>query len=297
MSTPINLGKKLAFYYGYPSLVNSSANDVNLAAAVFKDYDMVVWGDGIQDPSHPDHSLSAQIIAHPDMVNTDVGGYIDSTLSLNDIQTKIDQWYDMGVKFYFLDRFGYDFITTNGREHQREIVWCCHEKGDGSLYVMANAWNPDDVFSDAVDPTNNPAGLPTRLGSNDWYLSESFHIINGSYDTNITAFKDKNDKMLNYRTTYGTKMAMTTTNDSSPFDQNKWDNAYYLSVIYELDASSWGEEFFSASSASLPFRTRKEVLGTEFTGPINEVSGVFSRPTNVGVQVDTNTHVATDILN
>lgn len=294
MSVDIVLPKKTAFYYGWLSALNGLGTVPDVVNEL-NQYDMVVLGSGLASPSHPDYSFTSSVLNDASLT-PEVFGYIDATLTLNDIQGQIDDWYALGVAGIFCDRFGYDFLTsTDAREHQREIIWCIHNKGNG-LKAFVNAWNVDDVFSDTVDPNHNPNGLPTRLGPNDWYLAESYHIINGSYDTNITAFKDKNDKMLNYRSTFGTKMAMTTTNDSSAFDQNKWDNAYYLSVIYQLDAASWGEEFFSSSSASLPFRTRKEIIGTKFTGPINEASGVFSRPTNIGVKVDTNTHLATELL-
>lgn len=283
--------KKLAFYYGYLSALNglSTASEV---VSELNNYDMVVLGNGLASSTHPDYSFTQSVLT--DMALTaEIFGYIDSTLSLNEIQEQIDDWYALDVEGIFMDKFGYDF--ANSREHQREIVWCIHEKGSG-LKAFVNAWNPDDAFSDAVEVTYNPNGLATRLGSNDWYLAESYHIINGAYDTNITAFKDKNNKMLNYKSTYSTKMAMTTTNDSSAFDQDKWDNAYYLAVAYGLDSASWGEEFFSASSASLPFRTRKEVLGTYFTGSLVENSGVFEIQTNIGIHVDTNSHNATELL-
>lgn len=38
---------KLAIYYGYPSLVNGSNGNLNVATEVFNDYDIVVFGDGL----------------------------------------------------------------------------------------------------------------------------------------------------------------------------------------------------------------------------------------------------------
>jgi len=301
--------KKLAIYYGFPSGVNGTFS-VAGAANVFKDYDLVVFGDGLQDPGHPDHQNTEDIIAHPDMSSTNVYGYIDSTLTLNDIQNKIDQWYDMGIAGIFLDQFGYDFGVA--REKQREIVWCVHEKGAG-LKAFVNAWNPDDAFSPAVDATYNPSGLDTRLGADDYYLAESFAIKLGQYDdddldTNgIKDFQDKSDKMINYRTTYGTKLAAITTNDDPvvdstiPFDQAKADYSYLLSVMNELDAWGWGEPTFSASgdaNSQLPLRTRASYDGTKFTGALikNAVNGVIERDTNVGIHIDTNAHTVSNLL-
>lgn len=301
MSTPINPPKKLAVYYGWPSAVNGAGGDVNAAAAVFKDYDQVIFGAGLEDSSHGDHVNTQSIINHVDMASTEVYGYVDATLTLNDAQTKIDNWYAMGVAGIFLDQFGYDFNVS--RVKQRELVWCIHEKGAG-LKAFVNAWNVDDAFSSAVVAVHNPDGLDTRLGSDDTYLAESFAILNGAYDDNdtdtndIKDFQDKATKMVNYRTTYGTSLAAVTTTDASPFDQAKADYSYLLAVMNEFDSWGWGEEFFSASSASLPFVTRASYDGSKFTGAIiiDTVNGIIERDTNVGISVDTVNHTVSNVL-
>lgn len=298
--------KKLAIYYGWPSAVNSSGGNPNLAAVVFKDYDLVVFGQGLENPSHGDHANTVAIINHPDMANTEVYGYIDATLAIDDIQDKIELWGEMGVSGIFLDQFGYDFNVS--REKQRAIVWSVHHLYSGAdrLKAFVNAWNPDDAFSPAVNAIHNPLGKSTRLNENDWYLAESFAIKNGAYDDedhNGNGIKDWQDKAFKltgpggYRDTYGTKIAAITTNDSSPYDQNKADYSYYASVANTFNAWGWGEEFFSASSASLPFRPRPPVLGTYFTGAITYVAGVLERQTNIGIHIDTNTHTTNTLLN
>jgi len=289
--------KKLAIYYSYPSLVNGASGNISTAVDVFSQYDLLVFGDGLQDPSHPDYSNTVAIVNHAGMTNTTIFGYIDSTLTLDAIQGKIDQWYVAGVKGIFLDKFGYDFGLT--RQKQREITWCVQNKGSG-LKVFVNAWNPDDVFSPTTN-ASNPSGLPTRLGSNDWYLAESFAVINGAYDDNdtdsngIKDFQDKAVKMKNYNTTYGTKMAAIATLGSATFTQNLADYSYFSAVLNGLDAWGFGEEFFSAVSAQLPFRTRATFYGTKFTAPITTAGGILEHQTNIGIHIDTNAHTV-DIL-
>lgn len=290
---------KLAIYYSYPSSVNGTYT-VDGAANVFKDYDLVVFGAGLEDSTHPDHQNTIDIINHPLMANTKVFGYIDSTLSLDVIQGKIDNWYNMGVAGFFMDRFGYDYNVT--REKQREIVWSIHEKGDNTKRAFVNAWNPDDVFSPNVDATNNPNGLATRLGANDYYLAESFTIINGQYDdadtdnNGIKDWQDKATKMINYRTTFGTKMTAVTTYDASAFDQNKMDYAYFAAVMNNFDSFAWGEQNYSASSAQLPFRTRKSFFGNNFVGSVVINGNVYFRYCNVGITVNTNTHTVDTLI-
>lgn len=292
------LPKKLAIYYSYPSSVNATFS-VAGAVNVFKDYDVLVLGDTLQEESHPDHANTVAIINDPLMANTKVFGYVNSVLSLNEIQNKIDQWYPMGVSGIFLDQFGYDYGLT--REKQREIIWCVHEKGDGTLSAFVNAWNSDDVFSPAVH-ANNPGGLATRVDNRDIYLAESFAVINGAYDdadtdaNNIKDWQDKAVKMVNYKTIYGTEMAAIATNGSGSFDQNKADYSYFATVLNDFDYWGYGEEFYSASSAQLPFRTRKIFYGNRFDSAVTITGNVYERRTNVGVHVDTNAHTVNTLL-
>jgi len=199
-----------------------------------------------------------------------------------------------------MDRFGYDFNVS--RQKQREIVWSIHEKGDNTLKAFVNAWNPDDVFSPNVDATHNPNGLVTRLGANDWYLAESFTVINGQYDdadvdnNGIKDWQDKAAKLVNYRTTYGTKIAATTTYDNTAFDQNKMDYAYFASVMNNFDAFSFGEENFASVSAQLPFRTRKNFFGNNFVGSVVINGNTYYRYTNIGITINTNAHTVDTLI-
>lgn len=282
--------KKLAIYYGWPSAVNGSGGVVADAAAVFGQYDMVVFGAGLEETSHGDHTNTVAIIAHASMANTEVYGYISSQSSNTVNWGKIDKWVAMGVDGVFCDEFGYDFSVD--RDRQNVLVEYIHYKGKKAF---VNAWNPDDVFSNAVNATKNPLGKAHMLGSNDVYLAESYQIINNGYQTS-SDWRTKSTKMIDYRTATGCAMAAVTTTDASAFDQAKWDYAYYSAVIDALDAVGWGEQYYSASSALLPFRTRKTIYGTYFRAALSENSGVFERATNVGVLVDTVNHAVNEIL-
>lgn len=297
--------QKLAIYYGWPSAVNGSGGNVETAVNTYKVYDLLVFGQGLENESHPDHANTVSIINHADMANTSVFGYVDALLDLDDIQEKIDLWASMGVKGIFVDQFGYDFGVS--RSKQRTIIWSIHHSNSGNtntkLRAFVNGWNADDVFSSNVDPVYNPTGKDTRLNSNDWYLAESFAVMNGNYDDNdldentVKDWQDKAIKLVNYRNQRGTKIAAISTTNSDPFDQAKADYSYYASVLNEFDAWGWGEEFFSASSASLPFRDRAPIIGTYFTGNISSTGGVLERQTNVGIHLNTNTHQVGTQLN
>ena len=172
---------RLAIYFGFPSAVNGAAGDVNAAAAVFDDYDVVLFGAWLHLPQHDpgdpnsnpffdngctqnahfDHDNTTAIIQLL-IPTTSVYGYLSlggentaricpstaptpTPLSDIEIQTAIDQWDAMGVTGIFLDEAGYDFGVTRAR--QNTAINYAHSKG---LSVFINAFNPDDIFSDEV---------------------------------------------------------------------------------------------------------------------------------------------------
>ena len=44
---PARAPQRLAIYYGYPSLVNEAAGDIEKAASAFGVFDVIVLGDGV----------------------------------------------------------------------------------------------------------------------------------------------------------------------------------------------------------------------------------------------------------
>jgi hypothetical protein len=289
--------KKLAIYYGFPSLVNGAAGDLNAATDVFNDYDLVVFGDGLQDSSHPDHANTTTIISNLQTAPnaTTVYGYIPigvttGNLPIAEIQSRVDDWTSMGVAGIFLDEAGYDFGVT--RQRQNDAVNYVHSKG---VSAFINAFNPDDVFSPAAEPTFNPTGDATQLGSNDIYLHESFQIILSQFQDPVF-WANKSDKAFNYKNQFGTQMATVTTVDPSQpgFDQGKFDYAWWSTLLYGFDAMGWGELFFSAASSSLPFRTRPNpgVIGSAFISPVVHAPPLHTRTTTAGqIEVNTDTHI------
>jgi hypothetical protein len=275
------LPEKLAVYYGWPIAVNGKWA-VSTAAAEFDSYDYVVFGAGLEDPSHPEYSSTVSIIA---ATSAGVFGYVDATLSTATIEGKIDQWDAIGVVGIFCDQFGFDFGLT--RSKQNDIVDYIHNAG---LSAFVNAWEPDDVFK-------KKTGVDTVMGAGDWYLAESHHVLNGDWQS-AADWEAKSDKMQSYKSQWGSSMAcVTTTTSAAGFDQTKWDNAYYSVVVYGFDAAGWGEPNFSASDALLPWRDRPYVNGTELVGDlVKQAGGVFERATNAGVSLDATNHVVGDLI-
>ncbi len=316
---------KLAIYYGFPSLVNGLSGDLTAASNVFSDYDLIVFGSGLEDPAHSDHSNTETIIrnlkAQPK--NTEVYGYVPIgvttanlsqeeinnrvdawaargivgallaetvNLPMTEIQSRVDDWAAMAVKGIFIDEAGYDFGVS--RQRQNDVINYVHSKGLGAFI---NAFNPDDVFSSAIDPDFNPTGKPTSLGPNDIYLNESFQIIQGEFQDS-TFWANKSDKAFAYKNQFRTQMATITTvseNDSA-FDRDKFDYAWWSTLLYGFDTIGWGELFFSASDSNLPFHFRPDPgeIGDAFTSQVNHTNApVHSRTTISGtIELNLVTH-------
>lgn len=288
--------KKIAHYYAWPSGINGSAGVVATAAGHFANYDVVVFGAGIDDPAHGDNANATAIIADSQMASTEVYGYIDATASLIDNMVHIDQWKAMGVAGIFCDKFGYDWSVS--RVAQNMLYWCIHCAG---LKAYVNAWNPDDVFSSAVEATHNPTGMAPWIAAGDSYLLESYQIVVGAYQSQGD-WRGRSDKVIAYKAGSfpGVNMiGLTTYADAMAFDQNKMDYAYLSAVMDELDGFGWGEFNFSSSGSSadqMPYRTRASFHGTYHTGAITINGSVVERQQNVGIHVDTSSNTVSLLL-
>lgn len=283
--TSINIPKKLAIYYGYPSLINGSDGNLSSAINVFKIYDQIIFGAGLEYTSHPDHNNTINIINNSNMSNVQSFGYIDSTISIDLFEERVILWKQMGIKGIFCDQFGYDFENT--RADQNNILDYIHNNG---LIAFVNAWNCDDVFASNIVPIYNTLGISSTINSNDWFLAQSYQIINNNYQT-ANDWLTRSDKLSTYSLSIGTKIAcVTTTDDSNQFDQNKMDYAYYSCALYNFHSFGWGEYNFSASTAQLLFRTRLPIYGTKFSGDIISNNGIFERQNNIGIELNTNDH-------
>lgn len=206
-----NAGSRLLIYYGTPIGANDTWT-VPLAAQVFSNYNTIVLGAGLEDPSHPEHMNTLLVIRAVKSLKPDVRflGYIDLGVTTNNytivqMKQKVDNWLDvLDADAIFFDNAGYDFQVTRNRQNQ--MIQYVHAKGSGS---MMNAWDPDDVFDPSLEPTYNPLAEATFLDRRDAYLLES-HIVNTEAYTNKTAtvfdFKTKTDKALAYRNTHWTKL-------------------------------------------------------------------------------------------
>lgn len=203
---------RFLIYYGIPITVNGSAT-AQSAAAVFSQYDTVVFGDGLEDPVSPNNANTAAVIAamKVNKPGIQVYGYIDLGVttqnnSIPTITTKIGQWKTTGATGIFLDDAGYDFHTS--RQRQNDAIDAVHA---ASVPVILNAFTAADVLDPAVDATYNAGGVGTHLTIGDGYLIESW-VVNsvaysgtGGWETS-SDIKTRGDAAQSYRATLGIKV-------------------------------------------------------------------------------------------
>ena len=198
--------------------------------------------------------------------------------TLTEIERRVDAWQGMGIDGVFLDDFGYDYGVTRAR--QNAAVNYVHSKG---LPVCANGWSPDDVFGDQVVHPYNPSGLPTSLGADDYYLSESYQVAE-SVIVDEADWQNKANPLLVYQRELGFNIfSNTTVNSSGVYEEDKFFYAWYSAALYGHQATGWGEFEYSASTALAPFRARPaESIGTIFKTGVAKNGSLYTRKTERG---------------
>ena len=99
----VKIPKYLAIYYGWPSYVQNSQGDVTQATNWFKQFDLMVFGDGIWKTTHGDRAKTATIISNLNAQGKKVFGYVDlgvstQNLAISQMKTAVNGWLTMGAK-------------------------------------------------------------------------------------------------------------------------------------------------------------------------------------------------------
>ncbi len=289
---------KLLVYYGFPSSINGSTT-IAEAAGHLSAYDHVIIGDGMQDPSHPDHANILSILAQPAMAGTQVYGYIDvgvssANITLGEIQTIVDDWQTMGVAGVLLDLFGYDFDTSRAR--QNSIVDYVHSVG---LIAVVDAFTPAEALGSDVDATYNPGGVAPSLATGDIYLFADHQISANAFVPEVD-WLFRAEALETLRGPLGVEVYSVTTtevDDVNAYDQDKFFYSWFSALLYGHLATGWSEFEYSSEGTSndmAPFRARPAVdAGTSLAGTVSNASPLFTRATDTGaifVRTDDHTY-------
>jgi murein DD-endopeptidase MepM/ murein hydrolase activator NlpD len=272
---------RLAIYYGYPSLVNGAGGNLASATAHFAVFDVVVLGDGLQHPAHPDHANTAQIVTDLVAGGTEVYGYVDmgvttQNLSIATAQQYVDEWDAIGVTGIFWDDAGYDY----GVDRPRQVTLIGHTHAQG-LKAFVNAWNPDDVF--AFD------GVPTPLQAGDWYLSESSPVADGNL-VDLAFWWAKSQSLATYRSQTNVHIAAIATGDDGPLG---WANApayrqsLWAAYLFAWDTFGFTNIQYSSSGPGAnrlrPLPRVATAIGDSYVGvPAMDDATTFTRTTDTG---------------
>ena len=265
--TPTTTLKNFAVYYSWPSSLNSStlAWDNTAVANYFKQYDLVVFGAGLEFASHTDHANFVTIAGL--MGTTEVWGYVDvgstGSHSLATLQASLDAWKDdIGADGVLLDEFGFDFklagmTDADMRVRQKAVVAYAHSNG---LKVMVNAFDSDDVFT-------KESGNPIVWAAGDKYLYESYTQSWSTRET-FAFYRSKVAKLQTAHAQTGVEIyALPTTGAATTaFVQADFDFAILSAGADGFQGVSWGTNLFSASDAIMPYRSNSSLM-TVYTTP------------------------------
>jgi len=278
----------LLIYYGWLNSYNYGTNSWSneKVAQDIGRYSVTVLGDGIQDPTHGDYANTQVIIPRIKVLNNAalVFGYVSTTESINDFQTKVDQWNTLGVHGIFMDEAGYDFGTNRVNFNTR--VDYVHGKTSANL-VFVNSWNMDHIIGITNDPsypnsTWNTDLVASTLVENDWALLESFSINTTAYSANAgyesaASWAAREVKAITHRAAYGINLAgVGVINNGNSYGNSLFKFGFTSALMCSLEAFGTSDASYGASSATVQRWVRPDMvrIGNTYT-------------LNPSVQVDT----------
>lgn len=230
---------KVLIYYSWPSVINSSNSDINKAATVFKQYDIIVLGSGLEKTTHGDHTRTKQIIAELNKAGKKVFGYIPLTtgnLPIAQLKQAIDDWKAMGVIGVFGDEF--DVV----RSRQNEFISYVHQSG---MSVFANGFSVEGVLG----------GKDCQLTKGDFYLLESFGYGHGQYRS-FSETIERGTLAQKYKESLGVgivAIASVGQNEKIEVGFDKKDafmHSYCAAAMFNFDGFSFSDQNYSASAAN-----------------------------------------------
>jgi len=252
--------RSLLVYYAPPSVINTRYNN-DYAAGILSRYDDVVLGTGLQDPGNGDYANTTAIIDKVTALSpsTVIWGYIDAGVStanhsLATLQTQIDQWVDIGAGGIFCDVIGYAYGVSRAR--QNSIIDYIHSKDVGAIL---NTFDPDEVFSPAVNVTYNPTGVATHADETDVLLLESWVFNSDAYGSpHYTTFSDvkaRGDAARAYRESLGVRIFTVNIIEHDGRTEEELDDyrgiAEALARTWRLDGSGVSASTYASTGADV----------------------------------------------
>ena len=281
--------KNLLIYYGWLNTFNNQVHawSNELVAQELSQYDVLVFGAGIEDPGHADYGNTPVVLArirvlHPDVL---IFGYVTLNQAQAAFETKATQWDVFDIDGIFIDEAGYDY--GKNRSEFNTAVDYVHALTNANL-AFANAWNMDHVAGVVNDPaypntTFNPSLTASNLTASDWYLLESSPISEGAYaglDYQPYAdWKSKADKCIGHRAAFGINLAsVSLMSDLNVGAQALYDFHFTAALLYSLDAQGSGDLAYGAGTARTAMWDRPDIsnMGSTWVESPNVLAQVAS---------------------
>ncbi len=251
----------VAFFYGYPSLINGAQGNIQKAVSAFAPYNVIVLGDGVQFNTRVkkrrpvgvgaiEYQRSRQIAAAilEQRPHTDIYGYISlgdtQALPGSEVQRRIHLWKDFGATGIFLDEAGYDWrIVTRNR--QNSALNAAHSLG---MKVFINAYYPDSLLNQQKNLRKNSKTEEVALQPHDLLLLESMPVKNGIY-VSAEEWRARLDQALRVRNAFGTRIvSLATGTREHPLDQGQVAYSCWNAWMFELDGVAWADSTYSSNS-------------------------------------------------
>jgi len=260
----------MLIYYGWLNSFNSAVHqwNNNKVAKELAQYNILVFGDGIQSSSHGDYSNTTAIISRIKVLNPDckIFGYVTINQTFANFKTKAGEWNTLGVHGIFLDEAGYDYGTTatNSREEFNRKVDYVHSLSSANV-CFANAWEPEYILgteNNASYPntTWNPNLVESNLTEEDWCLLESFAITSTPAFQAKATWLSKGNNWNEYRDTYGVNLAACSVIlDSDQNGQDKFDFIFTSACMWGLNAVGSSDAAYGATNAKSKFWDRPDI--------------------------------------
>jgi hypothetical protein len=255
----------LLIYYGWLNAFNSAENQWNneKVAQNMAKYGLIVFGDGVQNPSHGDYANTQIIIPRIKALNPNalIFGYVSVNQDLSAFQSKVDQWETLQVHGVFMDEAGYDYGKTRSEFNDR--VDYVHGKTYAKL-CFANAWNTDHILGTTNDPsypntTYNASEEESDLGTSDWALLESFGINTSAYTGEgenghepKAQWAARGTKFMGLRATYGVNFAASSVvNNDNTTGIALASFSFVSALMWSLEGWGTSDTNYGASSAAV----------------------------------------------
>lgn len=273
----------LLFYYGYLNSFNSAVNgwDNEKVALDMAKYNICIFGDGVQNPTHPDYANTQVILARLKVIKPEIliYGYVAAAQTIANFQTKTDQWDTLHVDGIFIDEAGYDFGVSRDTLNT-QIIHIRSKTYANKCFV--NSWNMDHIIGTANDvsypnSTYNISLHASLLDNRDIYLLESFSVNTTSYSGNngYAVQADvlaRGNKAVSLSKTYGIQIAtLGVIDDASSSGQSLFNFAYHSCLVFGFEYEGTSSVNYGSSTAAVNFWNRPKI---KHIGRTNDITVV-----------------------